>query len=201
MPAGGGHQSTADQQQGATPTAIEFAGRWREMRKVSFSSATSAADGTARPAAGDAVTAIARCTAEAGDLSHIGNRVVTISVVDVFTALGDPVRRALLRRLAEGPARVVDLAADHDISRPAVSRHLKVLGEAGLVAGTDQGRERHYTLVPSALEPVAVLLAELSGRTPRIPEHVLDALELEVRRTRRDRAGDRHAHTERKDAG
>jgi DNA-binding transcriptional ArsR family regulator len=124
--------------------------------------------------------------------------------VDVFTALGDPVRRALLRRLAEGPARVVDLAADHDISRPAVSRHLKVLGDAGLVAGATHGRERHYTLVPSALEPVAVLLEELSGRTPRIPEHVLDGLDLEVRRTTRERAADRHARrtrTERKDAG
>lgn len=119
-------------------------------------------------------------------------------------ALGDPVRRALLRRLAEGSARVVDLAADHDISRPAVSRHLKMLGEAGLVAGTTQGRERHYTLVPSALEPVATLLEELSGRTPRIPEHVLDGLDLEVRRTTRDRAVDRQARqprTERKDAG
>ncbi|MFF0991546.1 ArsR/SmtB family transcription factor [Kocuria nitroreducens] len=124
--------------------------------------------------------------------------------MDVFTALGDPVRRALLRRLAEGPARVVDLAADHDISRPAVSRHLKVLGEAGLVAGATQGRERHYTLVPSALEPVAVLLAELSARTPRIPGRVLDGLDLEVRRTSRDRTADRQARlacTERKDAG
>ncbi|MFI7582989.1 ArsR/SmtB family transcription factor [Kocuria sp. M1N1S27] len=124
--------------------------------------------------------------------------------MDVFMALGDPVRRALLQRLAEGSARVVDLAADHDISRPAVSRHLKVLGDAGLVAGTTRGRERHYVLVPSALEPVATLLEELSDRTPRIPEHVLDGLDLEVRRTTRDRAVDRQARqprTERKDAG
>lgn len=124
--------------------------------------------------------------------------------MDVFVALGDPVRRALLRRLAEGPARVVDLAGDHDISRPAVSRHLKVLGDAGLVVGTAQGRERHYTLVPSALEPVAALLAQLSARAPRVPEHVLDGLDLEVRRTTRDRAADRHSRrprTERRDAG
>ncbi|MEX5295689.1 metalloregulator ArsR/SmtB family transcription factor [Kocuria sp. CPCC 205268] len=124
--------------------------------------------------------------------------------MDVFAALGDPVRRALLRRLAQGPARVVDLAADHDISRPAVSRHLKVLGDAGLVAGTTQGRERHYTLVPSALEPVADLVAELSDRAPRIPQRVLGGLELEVRRTTRDRAADRQGRqlrTERKDAG
>ncbi|MFI7744726.1 ArsR/SmtB family transcription factor [Kocuria rhizosphaericola] len=124
--------------------------------------------------------------------------------MDVFMALGDPVRRALLRRLAEGPARVVDLAADHDISRPAVSRHLKVLGDAGLVAGLTQGRERHYRLVPAALEPVAALLGELNARTPRVPEHVLDGLDLEVRRTTRDRTAERQARsarTERKDAG
>jgi DNA-binding transcriptional ArsR family regulator len=121
--------------------------------------------------------------------------------VDVYTALADPVRRALLRRLARGPARVVDLAADHDISRPAVSRHLKVLGDAGLVAGTTQGRERRYRLVPAALEPVAVLLGELADRAPRVPEHVLDGLELEVRRAGRDRAADRHTFTERKDTG
>ncbi|MFE7630589.1 ArsR/SmtB family transcription factor [Kocuria sp. NPDC057446] len=121
--------------------------------------------------------------------------------MDVFAALGDPVRRALLRRLAEGPARVVDLAGDHDISRPAVSRHLKVLGDAGLVVGTTQGRERHYTLVPSALEPLASLLAELTARNPRIPEHVLDGLDLEVRRTTRDRAAERQSRTERRNAG
>ncbi|MEX5254997.1 ArsR/SmtB family transcription factor [Kocuria arenosa] len=121
--------------------------------------------------------------------------------MDVFMALGDPVRRALLRRLAEGPARVVDLAADHDISRPAVSRHLKVLGDAGLVAGLTQGRERHYKLVPAALEPVAALLGELSARTPRVPERVLDGLDLEVRRATRDRTAARPIRTERKDAG
>jgi len=74
--------------------------------------------------------------------------------MDVYAALADPVRRDLLRRLARGSARVVDLAADHPISRPAVSRHLRVLGEAGLVAAEERGRERHYTLVPEGLRPV-----------------------------------------------
>jgi DNA-binding transcriptional ArsR family regulator len=105
--------------------------------------------------------------------------------VDVFTALADPVRRQLLRRLSTGPSRVVDLAADHQISRPAISRHLRLLGEAGLVHGQDRGRERHYVLVPAALAPVHDLIAELqppSGRLP-VPESALDALETEVRRT------------------
>jgi DNA-binding transcriptional ArsR family regulator len=104
--------------------------------------------------------------------------------VDVFVALADPVRRAILRRLSLGPTRVVDLAADHPISRPAISRHLRLLAEAGLIHGQDRGRERHYLLAPSALAPVSNLLTELqtAQRLP-VPESALDALETEVRRT------------------
>jgi DNA-binding transcriptional ArsR family regulator len=113
--------------------------------------------------------------------------------VDVYSALADPVRRTLLGQLAVGPARVVDLAAAHRISRPAISRHLRMLTEAGLVAGKTRGRERHYRLEPSALAPMADFvteLAELAGTTrpaPPISERHLDALELEVRRTGRQR--------------
>jgi DNA-binding transcriptional ArsR family regulator len=106
--------------------------------------------------------------------------------VDVFTALADPIRRDLLRRLRRGPARVVDLSADHDVSRPAISRHLRILGAAGLVSAEDRGRERHYRLEPLALTPVVELLADLAPRPP-IDEHALDGLDLEIRRTGRDR--------------
>jgi DNA-binding transcriptional ArsR family regulator len=106
--------------------------------------------------------------------------------VDPFPALADPVRRALLRRLASGPARVLDLAAEHPISRPAISRHLRVLGEAGLVRVTDVGRERHYELETSGLAPVHALLAELGPRVGFDPQ-LLDGLDLEVRRTVRER--------------
>ena len=104
--------------------------------------------------------------------------------MDPFAALADPVRRDLLRRLVRGPARVVDLAAGRTVSRPAVSRHLRVLGEAGLVTAEDRGRERHYALRSDGLGPVAALLRELRGR---VPEQALDALDLEVRRTVRER--------------
>ncbi len=110
-------------------------------------------------------------------------------MVDPFAALADPVRRALLRSLVGGPARVVDLAADHPISRPAVSRHLRVLAEAGLVVVTRRGRERHYALRPDGLGTVAALIEELSGPS-RLSERfagALDALDTEVRRTGRDR--------------
>ncbi len=103
--------------------------------------------------------------------------------MDVYAALADPVRRDLLRRLARGPARVVDLSADHPISRPAISRHLRVLSEAGLVSAQDRGRERHYALEPGGLRPVAGLLRELRGP---LPAEAFDGLEMEVRRTVRE---------------
>jgi DNA-binding transcriptional ArsR family regulator len=108
--------------------------------------------------------------------------------VDPFAALGDPVRRDLVARLAGGPARVVDLAADHAVSRPAISRHLRLLSEAGLVTADDRGRERHYRLERTGLAVVADWLAALPR--PRFDESVLDGLDLEVRRTTRDRSAD-----------
>ena len=107
--------------------------------------------------------------------------------MDVFAALADPVRRSLLDELAAGPTRVVDLAAGRAISRPAVSKHLKVLADAGLVTATDHGRERHYTLTVVGLTPVQALLERLvAGGSPVTPQ-ALDALATEVRRTARDR--------------
>lgn len=121
--------------------------------------------------------------------------------MDVFTALADPLRRSLLRRLATGPARVVDLAAAHPVSRPAVSRHLRLLGEAGLVRAEERGRERHYRLVPEGLTPAVELLASLAEpdrARPPVPQSALEALDLEVRRTVRDRA-DTHPTTDREE--
>jgi DNA-binding transcriptional ArsR family regulator len=117
--------------------------------------------------------------------------------VDVFAALAEPVRRDLLRRLAGAPARVVDLAAERDISRPAVSKHLRVLGEAGLVTAERRGRERHYRLVPEALAEVQRLLDDLSRPPVRIAGTALDALDLEVRRTTRERRTRPAARTDR----
>jgi DNA-binding transcriptional ArsR family regulator len=108
--------------------------------------------------------------------------------VDAFAALADPVRRALLEELVPGPARVVDLAARHPISRPAVSRHLRLLAEAGLVSAADHGRERHYALEPHALAPVSELLRRLTAPPGgRLTANALDALGTEVRRAGRDR--------------
>ncbi len=63
-------------------------------------------------------------------------------------ALGDPTRRAIFERLAECPAAVGEIAAGLPVSRPAVSQHLRVLKEAGLVEETPDGARRVYRLDP-----------------------------------------------------
>jgi DNA-binding transcriptional ArsR family regulator len=108
-----------------------------------------------------------------------------LSLVDIFAALADPVRRALLEELAVAPRRVVDLAATRPISRPAVSKHLRLLLDAGAVTVTDRGRERYYELERAALAPVFSYAVGLAARP--ITDHALDALETEVRRTTRER--------------
>lgn len=72
-----------------------------------------------------------------------------------FAALADPTRRAILARLASGEATVNELAAPFDISLPAVSRHLKVLEQAGLIS---RGREAQSR--PARIEPEGVKAAE-----------------------------------------
>jgi DNA-binding transcriptional ArsR family regulator len=70
---------------------------------------------------------------------------------DAWTALGDPTRRAIAERLAEGPKAVGEIAATLPVSRPAVSQHLKVLKEAGLVNDRAEGNRRIYQLDPRGL--------------------------------------------------
>jgi DNA-binding transcriptional ArsR family regulator len=74
---------------------------------------------------------------------------------DVFRAIADPTRRALLDRLRAGPAAVNVLASDFDHSRPAISKHLRILREARLVDERRSGRERLYELRPASLQQVA----------------------------------------------
>jgi DNA-binding transcriptional ArsR family regulator len=66
-------------------------------------------------------------------------------------ALGDPTRRAIFERLADGPAPVGRLAADLPVSRPAVSQHLRVLKEPGLVIDRRDGTRRIYQLDPAGV--------------------------------------------------
>ena len=70
---------------------------------------------------------------------------------DGFTALGDPTRRAIFERVAARPQAVGELARDLPVSRPAVSQHLKVLKDAGLVLDRPAGNRRIYHLNPEGL--------------------------------------------------
>jgi DNA-binding transcriptional ArsR family regulator len=69
-----------------------------------------------------------------------------------WTALGDPTRQAIVELLAEGPRAVGELASELPVSRPAVSQHLKVLREAGLVVDSRAGKHRIYRLDPHGLQ-------------------------------------------------
>src|SRR5690348_13488162 len=68
-----------------------------------------------------------------------------------FAALGDPTRRKIFELVAEQPAAVVDIASELPVSRPAVSQHLKVLKEAGLVIESAEGTRRIYRLDPRGI--------------------------------------------------
>ncbi len=68
-----------------------------------------------------------------------------------MAALADPTRRAIAESLAKGPAPVSQIASNLPVSRPAVSQHLKVLSDAGLVTAEPQGTRRIYRLEPVAI--------------------------------------------------
>ena len=103
----------------------------------------------------------------------------------VAQALADPVRREILVMLHEAPRTAGAIAETFTVSRPAVSRHLRVLREAGLVRDTVSGREREYALALDALAPLEAFLAQLHG--PSLWSHRFDALSTEVHRVRRRR--------------
>jgi len=73
---------------------------------------------------------------------------------DVFRAIADPTRRAILDRLRAGPTPVNALADDFRQSRPAISKHLRVLRQARLVSEERVGRQRRYQLQPAPLQQV-----------------------------------------------
>ncbi len=105
----------------------------------------------------------------------------------VLRALADESRRTMLDTLARGPATAGELAALLPIARPGVSRHLRVLREAGLVEARQDAQRRIYSLRP---QPLAEIDAWL-GRYRALWEHRLDALHTEVARGKRERRSTR----------
>ncbi len=78
--------------------------------------------------------------------------------VDALAALADPTRRAVFERLADGPKSVGQVAEGLPVSRPAVSQHLRVLKEAGLVTDRAVGTRRLYQLDPTGLDALRTWL-------------------------------------------
>ena len=101
----------------------------------------------------------------------------------VAFAVADPVRREILMLLRDREMTAGEIAEQFDISRPGVSRHLRVLRESGLVANEVRGRERWYQLDAAPLKPLVSWLTELHN----LWSAPLDALTTEVYRTRRER--------------
>jgi DNA-binding transcriptional ArsR family regulator len=76
-------------------------------------------------------------------------------VNDSFRALAHPIRREIVERLAAGPATVGEVSRDFDVSKPAISKHLKVLEETGVVSRVIEGRTHRLSLEPKTLEEAA----------------------------------------------
>jgi len=106
-----------------------------------------------------------RCTARStcytlstGSESPILHRVVNSCLDEVFAALADPTRRAMLSELAGGARTVGELAAPHSMTLPAISKHLTVLRRAGLITQRRAGRMQICALAPGPLREATVWL-------------------------------------------
>ncbi|WP_067470504.1 metalloregulator ArsR/SmtB family transcription factor [Nocardia amamiensis] len=115
---------------------------------------------------------------------------------EVAAAIADPVRREIMELLLGARRTAGEIAGHFTISRPAVSRHLRVLRESGLVRDELVGRERFYMLDTGPLAALTEWLARFEQQQTAWAHH-LDALETEVYRTRRERrSGDQDATRE-----
>ena len=114
-----------------------------------------------------------------------------------FAAVADPTRRAILARLALGEASVGELAAPFSVSAPAISKHLKVLERAGLLAREKHGRVHRCRLEPGPMREAAGWIE----RTRRFWEDRLDALERYLNTLEEDEKSDGTGKTEDREDG
>jgi DNA-binding transcriptional ArsR family regulator len=104
-------------------------------------------------------------------------------LTDVLSALSHPTRREIIRRLAGGPARFLELAEPFDVALNAITKHLKLLERAGLVEREKRGREVHLSLRPDGLRLVADWLHEYE----RFWNERLDVFEDHFKQRRRNK--------------
>ena len=103
-------------------------------------------------------------------------------------ALAEPRRREILRLVRDGERSAGEIAAQFDVSRPAISQHLRVLKEAGLVDERRDGTRRLYRLRPEGLDDLRAFLDDLWGERLTRLKH---AVEWDERARRRNHGGDR----------
>ena len=97
-------------------------------------------------------------------------------VNDPFKALSHPIRRGIVERLAAGPATVGDATAGFGVSKPAITKHLKVLEETGVVTRVIVGRTHRLSLAPEVLGEAADWMDEQRARWERLFDVVEDYL-------------------------
>lgn len=105
-----------------------------------------------------------------------------------FAALADPTRRAIMTRLAAGAATVSELASPFDMAQPTISRHLKVLEDAGLIAQTRDAQRRPRSLVVGGpLQDVDAWLGPFREQWERRLDHLESHLEKKKRQGAKDK--------------
>jgi DNA-binding transcriptional ArsR family regulator len=98
-------------------------------------------------------------------------------VNDSFRALAHPIRRGIVERLAAGPATVGQATVGFDVSKPAISKHLRVLEETGVVSRTVDGRTHRLVLHPGGLEEAADWMERQRSRWERMFDAVDEYLQ------------------------
>ena len=98
-----------------------------------------------------------------------------------LTALGDPTRRAIFERLSGGPLPVGEIARNLPVSRPAVSQHLKVLKDAGLVLDTADGNRRLYRIDPRGIDGLRAWLDQFWNQALDAYKQAVERPDEEVR--------------------
>jgi len=106
-------------------------------------------------------------------LIFVTNQLPIVMRRDVFQAIADPVRRDIIELLAKAPLSVNEVANKFDISRPAISKHLKILNECNIVDFTKKGRERYCMIQPQQLLPAFMWMQQYK----RLWENRLDNFE------------------------
>ncbi len=103
----------------------------------------------------------------------------------MFAALADPTRRRIVERLARGPLTIGEIASGFEISQPAISRHVRVLEESGLLKRRVSGRVHHCTLSPNAMNAASAWIEKQRAFWNTTLDRLGDLLEASPQRKKR----------------